>query len=131
MFKLDEYSEEYSSGSFATLTRETSQILKKKVNNARNVFSSAAHKIRKVFDSNHKKIKFINIFILRNIFPSDKDKITYIICDQKINYESKIFYSLQLPSHKDLIQKILPADFSPKEDTIHEDFNQGLIKAIL
>ena len=30
-----------------------------------------------------------------------------------------------MPSHKDLIQKILPADFSPKEDVIHEDFNQG------
>ena len=33
--------------------------------------------------------------------------------------------SLQLPSHKDLIQKILPADFSSKEDTKQEDFNEG------
>jgi len=32
--------------------------------------------------------------------------------------------SLHLPSHKDLIQRILPADFSPKEDPIREDFNQ-------
>ena len=35
--------------------------------------------------------------------------------------------SLQLPSHKDLIQKVLPADFSSKEDLKQEDFNEGEI----
>ena len=33
--------------------------------------------------------------------------------------------SLQLPTRKDLIQKIFPADFSQKTITKHEDFNQG------
>ena len=61
LFRLDEYSEDYSSGSFTTLTRETSQVLKKKVNDARTVFSNAAHKIRKVLDSYQKKIILINI----------------------------------------------------------------------
>ena len=61
LFRLDEYSEDYSSGSFTTLTRETSQVLKKKVNDARTVFSNAAHKIRKVLDSYRKKIILINI----------------------------------------------------------------------
>ena len=61
LFRMDEYSEDYS-GSLTTLTRETSQVLKKKVNNARTVFSSAAHKIRKVLDSNYKKIIFMKIY---------------------------------------------------------------------
>ena len=34
-------------------------------------------------------------------------------------------FSLQLPTHKDLIQKLFPADFSPKEVTKMEDFNQS------
>ena len=33
--------------------------------------------------------------------------------------------SLQLPSRKDLIQKIFPADFSQRSLTKHEDFNEG------
>ena len=34
-------------------------------------------------------------------------------------------------SHKNLIQKILPADFSPKEETASEDFNDGRTKRAL
>ena len=45
--------------------------------------------------------------------------------EERLIMNQWLFWRLQLPSHKDLIQKILPADFSPKEDVIHEDFNQG------
>ena len=34
--------------------------------------------------------------------------------------------SLQLPTHKNLIQKLFPADFSSRPETVkHEDFNEG------
>ena len=50
LFRMDEYSEDYS-GSGINLTRETSQVIKK---TAKTVFSSAANKIRKVLDSNYR-----------------------------------------------------------------------------
>ena len=57
-------------------------------------------------------------------FPSQTLKQTANNAKCRIS-EAANKFSLQLPTHKDLIQKLFPADFSPKEVTKMEDFNQS------